>query len=218
MRVYHFVNQKFGLEDLKEGRLKIATIEDLNDPFEILGFSNRDPELRKAWLLIKAAINSKMGFLCFSKNWNNPVQWSHYADGHRGLCLGFDIPKRHLIEVTYSDKRFEPNLGAFEAGGTQAQLELKRIFSTKFTHWHYENEARCTIPLRLATEKGGLYFERFSTIMHLREVIVGHRSSITHKQLSDTLKKRGVDVSLSKARLSFNDFKVVRQKNDAPWL
>jgi hypothetical protein len=212
------VNLKFGLDDLKERRLKIATIEDLNDPFEILGFSNRHPEMRKGWLYIKADINSRMGLLCFSKNWSNPVQWSHYADGHRGLCLGFDVPKRHLIDVTYSDKRFEPNLGMFETGGAQAQIELKRVFSTKFIHWRYENEVRSIIPLRTATKRGDLYFESFSPIMHLREVIVGHRSPVTRKQLSNVLKKRGEAVSLIKARLSFNDFRVVLQKNDDLWL
>jgi len=217
MRVYHFVNEKFGLEDLKERRLKVATIEDLNDPFEMLGFSNRDPALRKAWRFIKAHVNSRLGFLCFSKSWNNPVQWSHYADGHRGLCLGFDVPRRHLIDVTYSNKRFEPNLGAFEVGGEQAQLELERVFSTKFTHWQYENEVRCTIPLRLTTVKDGLFFEKFSPILHLREVIAGHRSAITRKQLSNILRKKGAGVALLKARLSFNDFKVVRQRDGDLW-
>ena len=30
--------------------------------------------------------------LCFSRNWDNLLLWSHYGDRHMGVCLGFDIP------------------------------------------------------------------------------------------------------------------------------
>jgi hypothetical protein len=36
MRVYHFINEEYGLDDLRRRRLKIATILELNDPFETL--------------------------------------------------------------------------------------------------------------------------------------------------------------------------------------
>jgi hypothetical protein len=38
MRVYKFLDAHFGLKTLTEKRLKISTIEDLNDPFELLPF------------------------------------------------------------------------------------------------------------------------------------------------------------------------------------
>ena len=37
MRLYHFINKKYGLESLSLKRLKIAQIDKLNDPFELLG-------------------------------------------------------------------------------------------------------------------------------------------------------------------------------------
>ena len=33
------------------------------------------------------------------------MQWAHYADGHKGLCLGFDISDHLLAEVNYVDER-----------------------------------------------------------------------------------------------------------------
>lgn len=36
LRVYHFVGPDHGLDDIRRRRLKIATIADLNDPFELL--------------------------------------------------------------------------------------------------------------------------------------------------------------------------------------
>jgi len=38
----------------------------------------------------KERLIGKLGLLCFSRNWHNPVLWSHYADKHRGICPGFD--------------------------------------------------------------------------------------------------------------------------------
>ena len=44
MRVYKFLNAKYGLEALKNRRLKIARISDLNDPFELLGVNLSDSD------------------------------------------------------------------------------------------------------------------------------------------------------------------------------
>ena len=37
MLVYHFINKEYGIEDLRKRRLKIATLNELNDPFEFFG-------------------------------------------------------------------------------------------------------------------------------------------------------------------------------------
>lgn len=39
MRVYHFLDRKYGLDDIRRRRLKIATLDDLNDPFEMLAMT-----------------------------------------------------------------------------------------------------------------------------------------------------------------------------------
>ncbi len=36
MLVYHFRDKKFGMESIKDRRLKVATVEGLNDPFELI--------------------------------------------------------------------------------------------------------------------------------------------------------------------------------------
>ncbi len=105
MRVYHFINQTFGLEDIKESRLKIARISELNDPFEFAAVDLSDTDFRRDWESMKQSMSGDYGILCFSGNWNNPVLWAHYADRHKGLCLGFDIPDELLKQVEYTDKR-----------------------------------------------------------------------------------------------------------------
>ena len=105
MRFYHFTNAENGLDDLEQKHLKIARIKDLNDPFEVMGVDLSNPENRRVLEELKAHYNEEIGLLCFSKNWDNPVQWAHYADKHKGLCLGFDVADDFLAEVTYEDER-----------------------------------------------------------------------------------------------------------------
>ena len=101
MRVYHFINTQYGLQVLLERRLKIARVHELNDPFEFIGMDLSEDTLREAMERIKDDYNEIIWHtLCFSKRWDNPVQWAHYADGHRCLCLGFDIPDEHLTKVS----------------------------------------------------------------------------------------------------------------------
>ena len=105
MRVYHFIDEVHGLQDLREKRLKIARINELNDPFELMGVELSNCELRQAMENMKEDVSAKLGILCFSESWESPVQWAHYANRHKGLCLGFDVPKRFLTKVNYCDKR-----------------------------------------------------------------------------------------------------------------
>ena len=106
MRVYHFINKEYGLEDLRERRLKIARIAELNDPFEFAAVNLSDPRLRQAWELMKQDMAERYGILCFSATWDGPVLWAHYADNHRGFCLGFDVPNdEYLTKVAYIERR-----------------------------------------------------------------------------------------------------------------
>src|SRR5258708_39847836 len=93
------------MDDLRKGRLKIATLDELNDPFELFAGSLPEYTVRQAFRRGKDNLLTKIGFLCFSRDWRNPVQWSHYSDKHRGLCLGFDVADDFVRRVVYSKRR-----------------------------------------------------------------------------------------------------------------
>ena len=120
MRVYHFIDEQFGLENIKRRRLKIARIGELNDPFEFIARAEDKLE-RAALRSTKEAQTKSTGLLCFSKSWKNPVQWSHYADRHRGFCLGFDVPDTLIKKVTYGKTplRFDRERFRTEVGFAQ---------------------------------------------------------------------------------------------------
>ena len=110
MRVYHFTNAKYGLEDINLRRLKVARISELNDPFELMAPIFSGAETRETWGDFRRRADGEIGLLCFSKSWRNPVQWSHYADKHRGICMGFEVPDAKVSPVKYIAKRIRPDL------------------------------------------------------------------------------------------------------------
>jgi hypothetical protein len=101
MQACNFICARWGLEAIKNRRLKISTLDSLNDPFEVLPFDLSNVEHRIALEGTKDGMNQKTGLLCFCKHWHNPLMWAHYADRHRGICLGFEIAEDRQGEVRY---------------------------------------------------------------------------------------------------------------------
>src|SRR6185369_16167015 len=104
MVVYHLTRAEHALSAIALRRLKISRFRDLNDPFELIGADLRDKDDRKQFRALQIALQEKYGVLCFSRSWSHPLLWSHYADKHRGICLGFDIPDDDLENVIYVAK------------------------------------------------------------------------------------------------------------------
>lgn len=217
MIVYHFINRQFGLDNIRRRRLKVATIDDLNDPFELLAASSSNAEVRRAFLATKAGVATANGMLCFSRRWTNPVQWSHYADKHSGLCLGFEVPDEILMPVTYSSHRLDLDLMALSGSGQRAEAEMRKMLCTKYSHWRYENEVRCFVRLEEKDPEIGLYFIAFSDQLALKQVIVGHNAATSRTDMTEALGELTQVVSILKARLAFGSFKVVRQRNEKLW-
>lgn len=217
MRVYHFVSRHWGLDDLARRRLKISKLNDLNDPFELLGYSSRDPLVRAALNRTKDEMTATTGLLCFSRSWRNPVQWGHYADKHRGLCLGFDVPDALLTAVSYRRRRLQPNLTAIQGDPAAAERHMRQMLATKFSHWRYENEVRCFVALDQENSEDELHFMPFSEQLALREVIIGHCADITRAELAAALGDSCGSVTQRKARLAFRSFRIVEQRQASLW-
>jgi hypothetical protein len=216
MRIYKFLNAKYGLDALEKRRLKIARINELNDPFELLGTNLSDKELRRAFVEMKNALNENRGLLCFSKRWRNPVIWSHYADGHRGLCLGFDVPDHLLVNVTYTRNRAKSDK-LFSNDQSVKEREMTRLLSTKFSHWRYENEVRCFLSLDDKDPHNGYYFYAFSDVLSIKQVLVGADASVSRQEVEKALGDENAHVERIKMRVAFQTFRVVRNRNQSLW-
>lgn len=219
MRVYHFVNHKYGLEDLKNRYLKISTLDELNDPFELFGINLADKDLRHTFRKLKDKLTEQIGLLCFSRDWHNPVLWSHYAEKHQGLCLGFDIPDKFLKQVSYSYSR-KLLLKETEQRLIKNQLDIdtvKEFLITKYAHWSYEDEVRWLYDLEENIQKKSKHVAYFSDDLKLAQVIVGAESTLKRAEIHQALGDYVQQVETFKARLGFQKFEVVHQMYQELW-
>lgn len=216
MLVYHYVGTKHGMDDLRRRRLKVATLRELNDPFELFGIGLQDPELRRVVNRLKDELAAVQGMLCFSRTWRNPVLWSHYADRHAGLCLGFQVPDDHLHHISYSRRRVAVETEKLRSHEIDKATLMKFLF-TKYAHWRYEAEARMFIDLRDSPSENGLFFCEFGSRLRLASVTVGAHSTLTRRDIAGALADLAPSVELRKGRLAFGTFRVVTQRKRSLW-
>jgi hypothetical protein len=218
MRLYHFVPEKYGISNLEHRRLKLARIEDLNDPFEINPVCI-DAKARKVIADLKRQAHAKIGLLCFSARRDNPVQWSHYADGHKGMCLGFEIPRTHVTKVNYVHIRPAVDIHNLFANESAGHAEMNRWLNVKFDHWQYEHEWRAAFELDPnAQSEDGNYYADFDCNLRLAEVMVGVRSKLTRLDVNNILGDIAGQVKINKGRLSFRaTYRVVIQQSRKIW-
>jgi hypothetical protein len=210
MRLYHFTSLHFGKLALKNQRIKISHIDDLNDPYELIGADLTDPELRSAYIKMRDEISQKQGIVCLSRRWSLPIMWSHYADKHRGICLGFDVAEPITFVVRYRANResFIKDM----LGEHNAEEHMLRLLGTKHEAWSYEDEIRLFISLDIKDE--GHYFQYFNEHLALKEVIAGVRtdnSALAELRLLTGM--IGNDIDVFKSDLSNTNFEVIRAKS-----
>ena len=235
MRVYYFVKGKYGLDDLCKKHLKIARIDKLNDPFEFKGVDLSNPEHRESIEILKHTYSEILGILCFSRRWDHPVQWAHYADNHKGLCFGFNVNSNRLRKVNYSDVRLpddvldylkkkndDPGSSTRLLSNPESVREEKvedfanKILVTKFSHWNYEQEYRWILELHPENDDltycvNGKHFRKFSDEFTLKEVLTGVRSQIKRCQIEEAIgNELAGAVEIFKVREDYSNFKMVR--------
>ena len=211
MRVYKFYPKHWALDAVQRERLKIATFDDLNDPFELSAINVSDKYNRAVHKKIRDKLTSEIGFISFSLTWNDPVVWSHYADNHKGIALEFDIPEIQLTKIEYMKLMITPSQ-YFGKGGITDESVTKRMLERKFAHWKYEREVRRILNLTTRDPVSGLFFKDFDNEMKLTKIILGaHYKPQGASKWQYELENFGIEIVTS--RLAFSKFEVVKQNN-----
>ena len=102
---------------------------------------------------------------CFSTRCDDILMWSHYAEKHTGVCLGFEFPVRADIFTLYPVRYID------QIKKLHGMADVSTVFYYWLTRkpkcWEYENE------IRAITRSGDdiIRFER----RQLKEVIFGCR-------------------------------------------
>lgn len=119
------------------------------------------------------------GVCCFSTSGINPLLWSHYANNHKGICIGYSLdrtPSPNLLSVEYGGSRILNTSTIYEAlinRKRSATQNLERaILLRKAKEWEYEQEWRMI----------GSVGQKESPLK-MREIIFGLRCPATTKFL-----------------------------------
>lgn len=135
--------------------------------------------------------NAAMGVLSLSETPLSPLMWGHYADMHRGVCLGFARNSSNALgddditsPVLYSD--IYPRVRFSEILKRDGSIHQK-LFFTKAREWAYERE------WRLLTDNGD---ECKGVPGDICEVILGCRIDPAHSAaIVNLCSPRGIVVS-----------------------
>lgn len=219
MRLYYLTSEHWAKVILKERRVKLSTIDELNDPFELLGASIGENKARKVMKYAQMRLSETFGLICLSRTWQSPVMWAHYGDKHKGICLGFDVVDAAPKEVRYTSDRLTHLLGENPALSDLNINAIEELMTTKYEDWSYEREWRFIVGFKSeAVVKGadGKHFLPFDDrVFVLREVILGHRCPWTLQAAAKSVGKVIKSVQVKNVRPSFNDFKMVQQRREA---
>jgi hypothetical protein len=128
-----------------------------------------DDALNYAIQQVEDRLDNRTGILCLSKQPDNILMWSHYADSHQGICLGFEGEGGSCPFPAAKPVQYQPRLVVCNPV-VASREEMKRlILFTKLDKWSYEEEWRLT-------SGNGPGAKRF-TPQVLKEIILGARIS-----------------------------------------
>jgi Protein of unknown function (DUF2971) len=219
MRVYKFLSASSALKDLDRQRIKISTIDELNDPFDLTAADTTDPVIEGALNEFIKWFRKSKGLLCFSRNWDNILLWSHYGNCHTGICLGFDIPDTQPDEGYTLDVIYQPNVLKVRRPKDVNWNFVNRLLRTKYEIWSYEQEVRLFVSLNDPPDENGWNWFDFGKDLGLKEVIVGAQCSKEDVEKVVKIRARYPStVEFSWACLKKDAFSIVRSPSPPSWL
>lgn len=167
-----------GIEFFEQPTFKISPPSLLNDPFEF-SFSSEVKIAYRSYLREKLQnsspieeekINhylnhnlSSIGIISLTETHRSLLMWAHYADEHRGFCIGVDedylenidhiepnnrsIPiQNRPIKIKYDTKRFDLDFNQPSFSNVLKALVMNQL-TVKSDDWMYEKEYRSIIYL-----------------------------------------------------------------------
>ena len=171
----------------------------------------RTPEARKVISenqkkIMREVRSNEVGVFSLTANLNSILSWSHYADSHRGFCIGFYTGN---LKVFLEKSGLPLELGAvnytkeypfINAYKTSMVEKTKRVLQTKSIDWEYENEYRI---LRIYGANKSLKIPNGI----IRRVILGCQVNPKDKiEMIRILKSRAGRISLFQAKQKEDSF------------
>lgn len=209
IRLYYLTKFEHAVSNIENRRVKVSRFADLNDPFELLAANFKEHKTRKVIRNWKDKSHSLMGLLCFAGDWSEPVMCRHYGEKHTGVCLGFDVSRSTVQQVSYKDDRILAALGKTQTPDELSEELQQQLLCTKSGGWRYEEEYRRFVNLNDASTDGARHFWPISGDVQLAEVILGPLCEEPVESVRQKVKSHFPNAVVFKARLAFQSFKIV---------
>ena len=181
--LYKYYSESFDVVDhLKNPAIKLATTSSLNDPFEVQ-LSNelarnltanrlkifdekllKDRKFREDVRKSYRIVSNQFGVISLTETHRNILMWAHYANSHKGVCIGYKKTfidelnhREHPIsnewrgiytpeKIRYDSKRFESEIN----NEVTEHEAIMQAMLKKSDDWIYEKEHRCIVPFHMA--------------------------------------------------------------------
>lgn len=147
---------------------------------------------------IQRDLLGNLGVLCLSRTCRDPIMWAHYASGHTGICIAFNIDFHVEIEnvILAESVLYRKHLPQVKYFGEDQTKVLRKLLLTKYTGWAYEKEYRVII------SKGDVTKQIAPT--NIDGIILGMRvSRETEDQILEMIAMRQSPVKVLRAHLSY---------------
>lgn len=140
------------------------------------------------WKPFVDKISESFGLSCFSAKENNILMWSHYADSHRGIVIGFNLNEYSpdLHEVKYLNDRIKIPLSSTCNDDEEKRKIMISVMTSKSKDWEYEKEWR--LISKLPALNNNLYLIPFNSTIILSVFLGLNISEEDRKDITDLLK------------------------------
>lgn len=195
-----------------------ASPKDFNDPFEMSAFKYEDETRRElegiAVSIVKNRCNDSFGVLSLTRQPLNALMWSHYADSHKGMVIGFDAEKAGFIdiesnvipasygEIIYTKTKptnvfsIPSDLDLKSIGENSSKFEdksyefYKSAFLYKSVEWAYEEEVRVVKNIKCPNTPSGFRESTYTNAAGTwRDIKIGKRMLYCLSVPADSIKE-----------------------------
>ena len=105
-------------------------------------YYQRNPHiLSKIFFEILEEGKNEIGVTCFSKSYMKTLMWSHYANKHAGLCLGFNFEDNDNDDFVQAEIKYVTKVKTLHYIKETRQSTYDWVFSKSHV-WAYEEEVR----------------------------------------------------------------------------
>lgn len=210
MILYKYVPFEGGKKIIDTSSIGFSSPKDFNDPFEMSAFKYEDEERKEleglAVSLVKDRCNQSFGVLSLTRQPLNALMWSHYADSHRGMVIGFDAAKAGFTalesnvipasygEIIYTKTKPENifslpsdsdlnNIGVDTAKFDDGSYGFyKSAFLYKSVEWAYEEEVRVVKNIKCPPTASGFRESTYTNAAGTwRDITIGKRKIFCFK-------------------------------------